>query len=363
MIRRVATLLFLTAVVLAGWVGASLYIPYQKFPSQGVFVDVPHGASRRAVARLLANQGVVRSRWVFEALSRWRSRGTLQAGEYFFDHPVTSFQVFDAIANGRVYVRELTIPEGFSMFDIADLVQREDFTSRENFLAAARNPAPVRDLVPGAPTLEGFLFPATYEFPRHPTGEQMVTAMVAHFRQQWAEISAQQPNLSGLGLEQVVTLASLVERETPKAEERPLVAGVFINRMHRRVPLQCDPTVVYALELSGNYNGSLEAKNLPFDSPYNTYRHIGLPPGPIANPGSASLRAALAPPETDYLYFVANTEGGHFFGRTLAEHNHNVALYRHRLAEQRNAAPENSLTTPVRPNTVSSSASPPQRIR
>lgn len=363
MIRRLFTLLFLTAVVLAGWVGASLYLPYQKFPSQGIFVDVPHGASRRAVARLLANQGVVRSRLVFEALSRWRSRNTLQAGEYFFDHPVTSFQVFDAIANGRVYVRELTIPEGFSMFDIADLVQREDFTSRENFLAAARNPALIRDLVPGAPSLEGFLFPATYEFPRHPTGEQMVSAMVGHFRQQWAEISTQQPNLSGLGLEQVVTLASLVERETPKTEERPLVAGVFTNRLHRRVPLQCDPTVVYALELAGSYSGSLDARNLPFDSPYNTYRHTGLPPGPIANPGSASLRAALAPPETDYLYFVANTEGGHFFGRTLAEHNHNVSLYRHRLAEQRNAAPANGLATPLRPNTVSSPASPPQRFR
>jgi UPF0755 protein len=359
MIRRVVTVLFLAAVVLAGWVGASLYLRYQKFPSQGVFVDVPHGASRRAVARLLANQGVVRSRWVFEALSRWRSRSTLQAGEYFFDHPVTNFEVFDAIANGRVYVRELTIPEGFSMFDIADLVQREDFTSRENFLAAARNPALIRDLVPGAPSLEGFLFPATYEFPRHPTGEQMVTAMVGHFRQQWGEISAQQPNLSGLRLEQVVTLASLVERETPKAEERPLVAGVFVNRLHRRVPLQCDPTVVYALELAGSYNGSLAARNLPFDSPYNTYRHIGLPPGPIANPGGASLRAALAPPATDYLYFVANTEGGHFFSKTLAEHNRNVTLYRHRLAEQRNAGPD-TLATPLRPNTVSSPASSPR---
>lgn len=363
MIRRLVTLLFLAAIVSTGWVWASLYLPYQKFPSQGVFVDVPHGASRRAVARLLANHGVVRSRWVFEALSRRRSRNTLQAGEYFFDHPVTSREVFDAIANGRVYVRELTVPEGFSMFDIADLVQREDFTSRENFLAAARNPALIRDLVPGARSLEGFLFPATYEFPRHPTGEQMVTAMVAHFRQEWAEIRAQQPNLSGLGLEQVVTLASLVERETPKSEERPLVAGVFVNRLHRRVPLQCDPTVVYALELAGNYSGRLEARNLPFDSPYNTYRHIGLPPGPIANPSGASLRAALAPPETDYLYFVANTEGGHFFGRTLAEHNHNVTLYRHRLAEERNASPAGSSATPPRPNTVSSPASPPQRVR
>jgi UPF0755 protein len=363
MIRRLVTFLFLAAVVSAGWVGASLYLPYQKFSSEGVFVDVPHGASRRAVARILANHGVVRSRLVFEALSRWRSRSTLQAGEYFFDHPVTSREVFDAIANGRVYVRELTIPEGFSMFDIADLVQRQDFTSRENFLAAARNPALIRDLVPGAPSLEGFLFPATYEFPRHPTGEQMVTAMVGHFRKEWAEIKEEQPNLSGLGLEQVVTLASLVERETPKPEERPLVAGVFVNRLHRRVPLQCDPTVVYALELAGNYNGHLEARNLPFDSPYNTYRHIGLPPGPIANPSGASLRAALAPPETDYLYFVANTEGGHFFGRTLAEHNHNVSLYRHRLAEQRGAVPAGSSATPLRPNTVSSPVSRPQRLR
>ena len=358
--RRILTIAFLAGLILAGSIAASLYLPYQKFPAQGVFVDVPHGASRRTVARLLANQGVVRSRLIFEALSRWRSRNTLQAGEYFFDHPVTSLQVFETIASGRVYVRELTVPEGFSMFDIADLVQREDFTTRENFLAAARNPALIRDLVPGAPSLEGFLFPATYEFPRHPTGEQMVAAMVAHFRQEWMEISAQQPNRSGLSLEQVVTLASLVERETPKPEERPVVAGVFVNRLRHRVPMQCDPTVVYALELAGDYSGRLEAANLPFDSPYNTYRHTGLPPGPIANPGNASLKAALDPPETDYLYFVANTEGGHFFSRTLAEHNHNVALYRQRLAVLRNTAPAGTSATPPRPNAVSS---PRQRLR
>jgi UPF0755 protein len=358
--RRAITML-LAAVALAGWMVALLSLPYQKFPSGGVFVDVPHGASRRAVARLLANQGVIRSRLAFEALSRWRSRNTLQAGEYFFDHPVTSFQVFDTIASGRVYVRELVVPEGLSMFDIADLVQREGFTTREDFLAAARNPAPIQDLVPAAPSLEGFLFPATYEFPRHPTGEQMVSAMVAHFRREWLAITAQQPNVSGLPPEKLVTLASLVERETPKPEERPIVAGVFVNRLHHRVPLQCDPTVVYALELAGNYNGSLSAANLPFDSPYNTYRHIGLPPGPIANPGSASLRAALNPSETDYLYFVANTEGGHFFGKTLAEHNHNVALYRQRLAAERSAvAPSTTSTKPVRSNSISS---PPLKLR
>jgi UPF0755 protein len=358
--RRALAILVLAAAALVGWMAVSLSLPYQKFPSGGVFVDVPHGASRRAVARLLAHEGVIRSRWAFEGLSRWRPRNTLQAGEYFFDHPVNSFQVFDAIANGRVYVRELIVPEGLSMFDIADLVQREDFTTRNDFLAAARNPALIQDLVPGAPSLEGFLFPATYEFPRHPTGEQMVSAMVAHFRKEWLGISAQQPNLSGLPLEKLVTLASLVERETPKPEERPIVAGVFINRLHHRVPLQCDPTVVYSLELAGNYNGSLSAANLPFDSPYNTYRHIGLPPGPIANPGSASLRAALNPSETDYLYFVANTEGGHFFGKTLAEHNHNVTLYRQRLAAQRSTASSTTSAKPVRSDAISS---PPLKLR
>jgi UPF0755 protein len=322
----------------------SLYLPYQGFAAPGVYVDIPRGASRRTIAGLLASQGVVRDRWVFEALSRRRSRRTLQAGEYFFDHPVTAFDVFDSIAEGRVFVRELVVPEGYSMFDIADLVAREGFTSREDFLAAARDPSAIRDLAPDAVSLEGFLFPATYGFPRHPTGQEMVEAMVKRFRQEWAGISAQGSGPPEHSLEQTLTLASLVERETPKADERPLVAGVFTNRLRQRMPLQCDPTVVYALELAGQYSGTLDAREIPFDSPYNTYRHAGLPPGPIANPGEASLRAALSPATTDYLYFVADTEGGHFFSKSLAEHNRNVAKYRLLLAtERRNAArPENA---------------------
>jgi UPF0755 protein len=348
----IAGLLFLGLAVAGGWVWSSLYLPYQGFAAPGVYVDVPRGASSRTIARLLANQGVVRNRWVFEALSR-RSRRTLQAGEYYFDHPVTALEVFDTVADGRVYVRELVIPEGYSMFDIADLVAREDFLSRDDFLAAASDPAPIRDLAPNAKSLEGFLFPATYGFPRHPSGQAMVDAMVKRFRQEWSTISeqpppAQQPNAQQPyaqpssaqfpPLEKVVTLASLVERETPIPDERPLVAGVFANRLRQGVPLQCDPTVVYALELAGQYTGTLEAREIPFDSPYNTYRHTGLPPGPIANPGEASLRAAMAPTKTDYLYFVANTEGGHFFSKTLEEHNRNVAKYRQRLAAERNAA-------------------------
>jgi UPF0755 protein len=344
---RIAGLLLVGFAVAGSWVWVSLFVPYQNFAAPGVYVDIPHGASRRTIAGLLASQGVVRNRWVFEALTRRRSRSTLQAGEYFFDRPVTAFEVFDTLAEGRVYVRELVIPEGYSMFDIADLVAREGFTSRDDFLAAARDPATVRDLAPNAQSLEGFLFPATYGFPRHPTGPAMVEAMVKRFRQEWAAFSAQPSDPPERSLEQTLTLASLVERETPKPDERPLVAGVFANRLRQDMPLQCDPTVVYALELAGQYRGTLEASEIPFDSPYNTYRHAGLPPGPIANPGEASLRAALSPAKTDYLYFVADTEGGHFFSKTLAEHTRNVAKYRSRLAAERKAAQSLNVAQPA----------------
>ena len=369
--RILLRLFILVLVIAAGWALVSLYLPYGVFPAQGVFFDVPRGASRRTISRQLADQGIVRNRFAFEAMTRLRGRRTLQAGEYFFNHQMTAAEVFDTLANGRVYVRELVIPEGYSMFDIAALVDHQGFTSREAFLAAARDPALIRDLVPTAPTLEGFLFPATYEFPRHPSSHDMVAAMVKRFRQQWAVISKQQ-NSAGEPTKDVVTLASLVERETPKPEERPLVAGVFANRLQNHIPLQCDPTVVYALELAGKYSGTLDARSLPFDSPYNTYRYPGLPPGPIANPGEASLRAALAPQQTDYLYFVANTEGGHFFAKTLAEHEHNVSVYRRRLTDQRNdqhndersgqsapAAPSNASESPASTSGAAGEAATP----
>ncbi len=359
--RRVVGIFLVGFLALGAWTLIALFVPYQNFSAQGVYVDVPRGASSRAIAGLLVREGVVRNRWVFEALCRFRPQRTLEAGEYFFNRPITALEVFDALANGRVFVLELIVPEGDSMFDIADLVERGGFTTRERFLAAANNPAPIRDLAPEAPTLEGFLFPATYEFPRHPSAEAMVEAMVKRFRQEWATLSAQKTKSADMPVEQVVTLASLVERETPKPAERPLVAGVFVNRLQDRVPLQCDPTVVYALELAGKYSGTLDARSLPFESPYNTYRHTGLPPGPIANPGEASLRAALAPAATDYLYFVADTEGGHMFGKTLAEHDHNVSLYRRRLAEERDTGRLANVPNPSDPTGVDAVPISPRR--
>ena len=352
--RRAFLFLLILLILTAGYFYLALYRPYRGFASEGVYVDVPHGASQRTIARLLAENGVVRSRIAFELLCRLQKRRTLEAGEYFFDHPATAFDVYDAIANGRVYVKEFVIPEGFTMFDIADLAASEGFLTRDEFLAAARDPAPIRDIAPGAPSLEGFLFPATYEFPRHMTGKDMTAAMLKKFRQEWMNlpVAGAPPHES---IQDVVTLASLVERETPRPEERPHVAGVFENRLRIGQPLQCDPTVAYALTLAGAYTGKLDGGDLHFASPYNTYRNRGLPPGPIANPGEAALRAALDPPPTDDLYFVANTEGGHFFSKTLQEHNHNVARYRRLLEESQNPpaggvtpAPVTNKSRPVR---------------
>jgi UPF0755 protein len=333
--RRGFLLLLILLILAAGYLGIALFQPFQGFSSEGTYVDVPRGASQRTISRLLAENGVVRSRIAFEILCRLRKRRIMQAGEYFFDRPVTATAVYDAIANGRVYVKEFVIPEGFTMFDIADLAASEGFLTRDEFLAAARDPSPILDLAPGAPTLEGFLFPATYEFPRHMTGKDMTAAMVKKFRQEWLTLPASgaPPHQS---VQNIVTLASLVERETPRPEERPHVAGVFENRLRIGERLQCDPTVAYALALAGAYTGKLDGADLHFDSPYNTYRNKGLPPGPIANPGEAALRAALDPPPTDDFYFVANTEGGHFFSKTLEEHNRNVAHYRRLLEEAQN---------------------------
>jgi UPF0755 protein len=221
------------------------------------------------------------------------------------------------------------------MFDIARDLEAGKFMRAGDFLYAAGDPGPIRDFAPGVQTLEGFLFPATYELPRHPAASELTAEMVRKFKEEWKGIGS--PGTGGpegdhRAVSRIVTLASLVERETPKPEERPLVAGAFENRLRKGMRLQCDPTVIYGMERLGKYNGTLTGKDLQFDSPYNTYEHAGLPPGPIGNPGEASLRAALRPAETNFLYFVANTQGGHFFGATLAEHNKNVVKYRRLLA-------------------------------
>jgi UPF0755 protein len=330
-------LLVLAAAGAAAWLWYGITQPLQAFPAEGVFVDIPHGASSRGVARLLQRNGVVRNALAFEVYARRHPRRTMQAGEYFFDHPIAGKDVFWKIAKGEVYVLPFTVREGETMFDIAHELETAKFLPADDFLKAANDAELIHDIAPHAKTLEGFLYPATYNLPRHPTATELAAEMTHKFKEEWKKISASgMPEMNGAEqapmILSTVTLASLVERETPRPEERPLVAGAFENRLHRGMPLQCDPTVIYALEQIGGYKGTLTGNDLHFDSPYNTYQHTGLPPGPVGNPGEASLLAALHPAETDYLYFVANTHGGHFFSATLAEHNKNVVKYRRLLA-------------------------------
>jgi UPF0755 protein len=331
-------LIVLAAVGVAAWMWYSLESPYKGFAAQSVFVDLPHGASSRTVARLLKQNGVIRSASAFEVYARRHPRRRLQAGEYFFDHPISGHDVFWQIADGHVYEQPFTVREGETIFDIAHDLEAEKLMTSDEFLAVAQNGELIRDMAPRAKSLEGFLFPATYFLPRHPSPTEVAAEMVRKFREEWQRIAPPESQHDATGLEHgrpvtsVVTLASLVERETPKPEERPLVAGAFENRLRHNIALQCDPTVIYALQDAGQYKGKLTGADLHFPSPYNTYAHPGLPPGPIGNPGEASLRAALDPAKTDYLYFVANTQGGHFFAATLVEHNRNVTKYRRLLA-------------------------------
>ena len=353
---KVVFILLLILVLAAGgaaaWGWYAMTQPYQGFAAEGVFVDVPHGASRRTVARLLEQNGVIRSAFVFKIYARQHPKRTLQAGEYFFNAAASGRDVFWKLAQGEVYSQPFTVREGETMFDIAHELEAGKFMPAEEFLKAANDPTMVRDIAPHAQTLEGFLYPATYNLPRHPAPNELAAQMVTRFKNEWSRIaqsaaSDKSMTLDGKPMVSVVTLASLVERETPKPDERPLVAGVFENRLRLQMALQCDPTVVYALERVGQYNGTLTLNDLHFDSPYNTYANRGLPPGPIGNPGEVALRAALAPAHTDYLYFVANTQGGHFFSSTLAEHNKNVQKY-HRLLAGLPADPPEEEAVPVK---------------
>jgi UPF0755 protein len=249
----------------------------------------------------------------------------LQAGEYRFDRPMTATEVVDKIARGDVYLRTITFREGLTVRQMAELYESRGFGPAQEFVKAASNAEAIRSLDPDARDLEGYLFPDTYTLPRRVTAEQLVSRMVAGFQKVLTPELRRQATARGLSVRELVTLASIVEKETGKAEERPLVAAVYANRLKIGMGLQCDPTVIYALEREGRFNGNLTREDLHnYDSPYNTYRYAGLPPGPIAAPGKASLEAAANPADASYLYFVSRNDGSHAFATTLEEHNRNV---------------------------------------
>ena len=334
-----ARLVLEVLLVLAGVSLGLVLWPYQGFAGQKVVV-IEQGLGRRAIAGRLADEGVLRSRWPFLLYAYAQPHRTLKAGEYVFDRPASAAEVFSKLARGEVHLYALTIPEGWTRWDIADEIARLQLASRDAFLAAAGDPALIRDLAPQAATLEGYLFPDTYHFARPAEPAAMARTMVEHFRRVYGPLREKAAVPGSLTPHQLVALASLVEKETGARDERGLVAAVFYNRLQRRFPLQCDPTVIYAERLAkdGEFDGAINVSDLERDSPYNTYKHAGLPPGPIANPGRAALAAVMNPPASDFLYFVSNNQGGHQFARTGAEHERNVARYRaQRATEQRRA--------------------------
>jgi UPF0755 protein len=325
---KILAVLLVFALVGAGTLYYFLYRPFAGFQSE-VFIEIPKGASTRTIARMLADAGVIEHPWEFLLARALRSSAKLQAGEYRFATPASTLTVYNRIARGDVFYYELTIPEGQNLFDIASSVEALGLMPSAQFLAAARDPALIRDLDPSAPSLEGYLFPDTYRVTRHTSARELCHILTQRFRAEWKRLGA------STDVHRTVTLASLIEKEAAVPADRPLIASVFHNRLKLGMKLDCDPTTVYAALLEGHYNGKIHQSELASANPYNTYQHAGLPPGPIASPGDASLRAALAPAETTYLYFVVRPDGSgsHQFSKDIAAHRQAATQYRRGIAK------------------------------
>ena len=305
----------------------ALFVPVS--PTGQKFVLLRPGYSTRRIAAELKSAKVIRSEYSFVIWHYFHRKHSLKAGEYLFESPANEIDVHKRLVRGDIYVYTVVIPEGYTMFDIANAIQESGLGSRDEFLKIAQSEtALVSDLAPEAHSLEGYLFPNTYQFTRTQSMQEMVSAMVKQFRQ-----VAQQIGLSS-DVQKTVTMASIIEKETGIPDERPLVASVYYNRLANHIALDADPSVIYAELLNGNYQGALHHADMRIDSPYNTYRHPGLPPGPIGNPGKSSLEAAMHPAQTDYYYFVSDGNGRHRFAHSLEEHNRNVAAYRRAMRGQ-----------------------------
>lgn len=334
MIRKtILLLLLLVALIFAAawWVHGELNTPYFGGETAGTFVEIQRGATCQTIAGSLCDAGIIKSRIPFLAYIRWRDAGRrLQAGDYRFASPATPIQVAQRLMQGDVFYYSVTIPEGLTAAETVEQIVRAGIGDRGELLHALQRTDWIRDLDPEARTLEGYLFPDTYRFGRKTSSDQIIRTMVLEFRDKCGALLAQHPLRPGWNLARMVTLASLVEKETGNRDERYAVASVFTNRLARSMPLACDPTVIYALKLAGKYDGNIRKPDLQLPSPYNTYVRKGLPPGPIASPGIESLRAALAPAKTDFLFFVSRNDGTHQFSKDFRAHQKAVDQYQKR---------------------------------
>lgn len=330
-------LAILGAAALAYWGMTTLNTPYQGFSAEEKLVDVAPGTAAGAILRQLEREGVLAdARWARLYLVYWLGDPPLQAGEYAFRGAATPKQVLAKVIAGEVVVRPVTVVEGLTLEETADHLAQAGFGERNALVAAMRSPQLISDLDPEAQDLEGYLFPDTYSFAAQTPAREIVAALVANFRRRYeVEVAPRVPAVGGWPLRRLVTLASIIEKETQSGDERALVSAVYRNRLDLGMGLYADPTVIFALKRLGRWNGNLTRADLALESPYNTYRIGGLPPGPIASPGLGALVAAAAPAAVDYLYFVSRNDGTHAFARTLAEHNRNVEEWQRRYWQRK----------------------------
>jgi UPF0755 protein len=328
-LQSLGTILVFAILLTAGgayFFWRALTSPYKGFTEPTRLVQVRKGLRTSTILRHLQSEGVIRDEYVpliYIKLARYGE--SIKAGIYEFSKPESAADVIEKLIRGDVVLKSVTVREGLDRFAVANLFVTDHLGTAAEWKAATGNAELIRDVDPQATSLEGYLFPDTYKFSPGTPAHTIVEAMVANFRKHFASEMAY--ITTGLNAHQTVTLASIVETEAKLPQERPLVASVYVNRYRQHMLLGADPTVIYALKLAGRWDGNVHKADLQIDSPYNTYRMPGFPPGPIANPGLASLRAAAAPAKTDYLYFVARHDGSHAFSTNIAEHNRNVEFY------------------------------------
>ena len=301
--------------------------PHLGRSSEDRLLTIPYGSSVRSIGRMLQEADVIRSEPVFTAHVRWSGPEPLQAGEYLFENPISLTRVAQILRTGRVHHYPITIPEGLTLDETIDRFVRAGFGQRRELEPLGGRTDLLGGLDPQATDLEGYLFPDTYHFTRSDRELTLVSTLVSRFKEIWTPRRQRRADELDLSVREVITLASLIEKETALPSERPLVSAVFHNRLRRNIKLACDPTVIYAVRRTGKYDGVIHRSDLDLDSPYNTYLYPGLPPGPIANPGTASIDAALYPAPVKHLYFVSRNDGSHVFSTSYREHRRAVRRY------------------------------------
>jgi UPF0755 protein len=310
------------------WLRRELASSYYGAENAESFIEIPRGADTDAIAEALEAGGALRYKLPFQLYVRWSGLARrLQAGEYRFAAPARPGEIAQRLVQGDVFFHAITVPEGLTARETTALLARSGLGNEREMRDLLSRTDWISDLDSRAVSLEGYLFPETYHFPRRINSEQILKAMIAQFRIRISKLLSAAPLPAGWTFPQIVNLASMIEKEAKVIEERRLVASVLANRLRKKIPLACDPTIIYALKQAGSYNGNLRKADLSAASPYNTYIHPGLPPGPIANPGIDSLLAAMSPARSDYLYYVSRNDGTHFFSKDLQSHLLAVARY------------------------------------